>query len=301
MDLRSLLGITLEALVIATVAGQILRRAVRSDRARATVANANLRIAAWWVLCGVVGTATVLGSGVVVAVFAVFSCLAMRELLSLTPAWSFFAFTLAQYGLVWSHQYGMFSILIPVCAFLYVPVRAALAGNADRFLERTAKVCWGLTVCTYCLSHAPALLMLDIPGYAGRDATLLFYFLLVVQASDVLQYLWGKLAGRRPIAPRISPNKTWEGFLGGVITATALGTALYRATPFRPWQAAAICATITLVGFAGGLAMSAIKRDRGVKDFGTLVVGHGGVLDRVDSLCFSAPIFFHLVRYFYAA
>jgi phosphatidate cytidylyltransferase len=140
--------------------------------------------------------------------------------------------------------------------------------------------------------------MLDIPGYAGRDATLLFYFLLVVQSSDVMQYVWGKLLGRRPVAPRISPHKTWEGFLGGAITATAIGTALYRATPFQPWQAAAMCATITLMGFVGGLTMSAIKRDCGVKDFGTIVSGHGGVLDRIDSLCFSAPVFFHLTRYF---
>ena len=128
---------------------------------------------------------------------------------------------------------------------------------------------------------------------------MLLYFVLVVQASDVLQYIWGKTLGKHKIAPAVSPNKTWEGFLGGVATATLLGTALWWATPFTPWQAAGMSFAITLMGFAGGLVMSAIKRDRGVKDYGTLIKGHGGVMDRIDSLCFSAPVFFHLTRYFF--
>ena len=116
-----------------------------------------------------------------------------------------------------------------------------------------------------------------------------------------LQYIWGKLFGRHRIAPAVSPNKTWEGFLGGVATATLIGTGLWWVTPFTPWQAALMSLVIALMGFAGGLTMSAIKRDRGVKDFGTLIAGHGGVLDRIDSLCFAAPVFFHLTRYFFGA
>jgi phosphatidate cytidylyltransferase len=120
-----------------------------------------------------------------------------------------------------------------------------------------------------------------------------------VQVSDVLQYVWGKLLGRRRIAPSISPQKTWEGFVGGLSCATALGAAVWWATPFSPAVAALMACMATTMGFAGGLIMSAIKRDRGVKDYGTLIEGHGGVLDRIDSLCFAAPIFFHLTRYFY--
>ena len=123
--------------------------------------------------------------------------------------------------------------------------------------------------------------------------------MLVDQASDVLQYVWGKLLGRRKIAPNVSPNKTWEGFLGGVASATLLGAALWRVTPFSPGAAAGLSLAITLMGFAGGLVMSAIKRDAGVKDYGSLIEGHGGILDRIDSICFAAPVFFHLVRYFY--
>lgn len=310
MSLWPLLKLTFAALLVATATGQLLRPLARSPQAVATLSNANLRIAAWWVLCILVALALALGNGAVIALFALFSSLAFCEFAALmdVPASDrfelfgmFFAFTAAQYGLVWSGRYEAFSILIPICAFIYVPVRVVLAGSSERFLARTAEIYWGLLLCTYCLSYAPALLTLEIPGYAGRNATLLFYFLLVVQSSDVLQYCWGKLLGRRRIAPQISPNKTWEGFVGGILTSTALGAALYGATPFQPWQAAFICAAITLAGFAGGLTMSAIKRERGVKDFGALVIGHGGVLDRLDSVCFSAPVFFFLVKYFFAA
>ena len=121
----------------------------------------------------------------------------------------------------------------------------------------------------------------------------------VTRQSDVLQYIWGKLAGRHKIAPVISPNKTWEGFVGGILSATALGTLLWWATPFNQWQAAGMAFIITVMGFLGGLTMSAIKRDAGVKDWGSSIQGHGGVLDRIDSICFAGPIFFHLTRYFF--
>jgi len=141
--------------------------------------------------------------------------------------------------------------------------------------------------------------MLHIPGYEGEKAKLLLYPIVVVQLSDVPQYVLGKTLGRHKIAPRVSPNKTWEGTLGGIAAATLIGTGLWWATPFSPWAAAGIALIVNLAGFAGGLCMSAIKRDRGIKDFGRLIQGHGGVMDRSDSLCFAAPLFFHLVRYSY--
>jgi phosphatidate cytidylyltransferase len=304
MTLVELFGGTLAALVAGTLAGQILRLTARSDTARRTAANINARIAAWWVLVSVTALALWMGAGAVCTLFALFSLLALRELLAAhdwpsAPTPLLFAITALQYVLVWTRWHGVFITLIPVVAFLAIPTWNALAGETAHYLERTSEQYWSLMVSTWCLSYAPALLMLEIPGYAGRHTTLLFYFLLVIQSSDILQYIWGKLLGRRPIAPRISPNKTWEGFLGGILTATALGTALYRATPFSPWQAAVICATVALTGFAGGLTMSAIKRQHGLKDFGTLLPGHGGVLDRLDSLCFASPVFFLLVRYFF--
>ncbi len=303
-----LLGGVLALLVIGSIAGAVLARTVRGESARATVANLNARVRAWWAMVLVFGIAVMTGGVGSIVLFALVSFLAFREFVTLAPTrpsdhralfWSFFIFLPLQYVLIGVQWYGLFSILIPVYAFVFVAIRSVLAGDTEHFLGRTSTIHWGLMVCVYCVSYAPALLTLDIPGYEGENAKLLFFLVLVVQLSDVLQYVWGKSFGRHRIAPTVSPNKTWEGFVGGVGSATLIGTALWWATPFTPWQAAGMSLAITLMGFAGGLIMSAIKRDRGVKDFGSLIEGHGGMLDRIDSLCFAAPIFFHLTRFLY--
>ena len=294
-------------LVISTLIGLALKAAIKKPEAQATIRNLNARIGAWWIMSLIFALTLVISPMGSFVLFGLMSFLALREYVTLLPTrradhrtlfWTFFIFTPLQYFLIGIHWYGMFAILIPVYAFLFVPTRLAIAGDTESFLERAATIQWGLMICVYCLSYAPALLMLKIPGY-GPDAKLLLYLVLVDQLSDVLQYVWGKMLGRHKIAPVVSPNKTWEGFVGGVLSATAIGTALWWVTPFRPAVAAAVALTIALMGFAGGLTMSAIKRDRGVKDYGTLIKGHGGILDRMDSMCFAAPIFFHLVRYFY--
>ena len=303
-----LVGGVLVLLSIATLLGWFLRTRVRDDRSAGTIQNLNARIHAWWVMVAVFGLAIATGGLGSILLFGLTSFLALREFITLTPTrpgdhrtlfWVFFVITPLQYVLVAIDWYGLFAILIPVYAFLFVPLRSALGGDCSGFLERTAKIQWGLMVCVYCVSHAPALFLLKIPGYEGQNGKLLFYFVLVVQLSDVLQYVWGKTLGQRKIVPQVSPNKTWEGFLGGIATATLVGTGLWWATPFTPLQSAGMSLAITLMGFAGGLVMSAIKRDRGVKDYGTLIQGHGGVMDRIDSICFAAPVFFHLTRYFF--
>jgi phosphatidate cytidylyltransferase len=212
---------------------------------------------------------------------------------------SFFIVLPVQYLLVYIGWYGLFTIFIPVYVFLLLPLIVVAGDDTTRYLERAAKMQWGLMICVFCISHVPALLTLEIPGYQGRDLLLIAFLVLVVQSSDVLQYIWGKLIGRRQVAPVVSPSKTWEGLLGGVATATALGAALYWITPFNPWQAALMALAINTMGFFGGLAMSAIKRDRGVKDWGQMIEGHGGMLDRLDSVVFAAPVFFHLTRYWW--
>ena len=182
-----------------------------------------------------------------------------------------------------------------------MPIIAVLRGDTDHFLVRIAEVQWALMICVFCVSHVPALLSLDIPGYEGRNVLLIAFLVLVVQASDVMQYVWGKLFGRTPIAPKLSPSKTVEGFFGGALSAVALGAALFWMTPFTPVQAALLSGLIVLMGFLGGLVMSAIKRDRGVKDWGHMIAGHGGFIDRLDSVVFSAPIFFHVTRFWWSA
>lgn len=306
--LGELFGGVLFLLVVSTLIGRWLKRRRKSEASRATIENVNARIRAWWKMCAIFAAAILVGRVGSLILFGVISFLALREYMTLVPTrrgdhrtlfWSFFMIMPLQYFLIGIQWYGFFAIMIPVLAFVYVPTRIAIAGDTSHFLERAAKIQFGIMVCAYCLSHAPALLMLKIPAFEGQNARLLLYLVLVDQMSDVLQFVWGKLIGRNKIAWRVSPNKTWEGFYGGVLSATALGAALWWATPFTPLQSAGMAFTICILGFCGGLVMSAIKRDIGIKDFGRVIEGHGGILDRIDSLCFAAPIFFHLVRYYF--
>ncbi|WP_426447027.1 phosphatidate cytidylyltransferase [Siccibacter colletis] len=291
-------------LAVASLIGFALSRRYKN----ATIANLNARIRAWWLMCTVSVIAMLIGPTGSVVLFALMSFFALRECITLMPTrrgdhealfWCFFAILPVQYFLVGFDWYGVFVIFIPVYAFLFIPVRVALAGDTQHFLERSAKIQWSLMMAIYCVSHAPALLMLDIPGYAGQNIKLILFMMIVVQISDVLQYVFGKLWGKRAIVPKLSPNKTVEGFIGGIFTASLVGAGLWWITPFNPLQAFFISLLITLLGFAGGLCMSAIKRDRGVKDFGAMLEGHGGMMDRIDSLCFAAPVFFHVVRYYF--
>jgi phosphatidate cytidylyltransferase len=303
-----MVGGVLVFLALSSIAGWILSRSVRSEKAAPTIRNLNARIRAWWVMVFVFLAAMGTGETGSYVLFGVTSFWALREFITLTPTRAgdhrvlfivFFIVTPLQYYLLAIDWYGLFIILIPVYAFLLLPARAAAAGDCEHFLERTAKIQWALMICVYCVSHAPALLSLNIRNFESQNAKLLFWFVLVVEMNDVLQYVWGKTLGKHKIAPTVSPQKTWEGFIGGTFTATLLGGALYWATPFTPWQAAGMSLAITCMGFAGGLTMSAIKRDRGIKDFGGAIAGHGGVLDRIDSLSFAAPIFNHLTRFYF--
>jgi len=295
-------------LLVASAIAALLRWRLAVGAASATIDNLDARIKAWWVMIGCLAVAFWIGPAGVIGLFAFISFQSMREFISLTHTrrgdhrallWSFFFFLPLQYFLIGIDWYGLFSILIPVYAFLLLPITSALGEDTTRFLERAAKVQWGLMICVYCLSHVPALMTLEIPDYEGRNALLVVFLVLTVQSSDVFQYVWGKLLGQRRLSRNISPSKTVEGLVGGVLTSTAAGVALWWMTPFLPWQAALVALAINVLGFFGGFVLSAIKRDRGVKDWGHMIEGHGGMLDRVDSISFSAPIFFHIVRYWW--
>ena len=296
-------------LLLTTGIGLALKRMVTTERAMATIANLNARIQAWWVMFAIFSASLVIGKAGSVILFGLISFLALREFITLVPTRRrdhgtllcvFFVITPLQYISVGMQWNILFTSLIPVYAFLLIPVLDVIWGDRKAYLERVSKIQWGLMICVYCASHVPALLALKIPGYESQNAKLLFFFVIVVQISDVLQYVWWKLFGKRKIAPDISPNKTWEGFIGGIGLATLVGTWLWWVTPFSPWQAAWISLAVSLAGFAGGLTMSAIKRDCGVKDFGSMIEGHGGVLDRIDSICFAAPVFYYLTKYIFS-
>lgn len=305
-----LIGGVVCVLIVASLIAAVLQARLDPKGIDPVIENLVARIQAWWGMVALLSIAMLFGRAGAVILFAILSFSAMREFLTLTEksradhyalAAAFFVVLPAQYYLVWIDWYGLYSIFIPVYAFLILPIIAALRGETDNFLTRVSETQWGLMICVFAASHVPALLTLQIPGYEGKSILLIAFLIVVVQGSDVLQYVFGKLFGRRKIAPVLSPSKTWEGFLGGVISASILGACFWWMTPFAIWQAFLISLMIAIMGFFGGLVMSAIKRDKGVKDWGHLIAGHGGFIDRLDSVVFSAPIFFHIVRFFWSA
>ena len=314
-DIRTIALVAGVLLLLSVVAGvgQFLKRHPDRGIDAAAVRTFNMRIRGWWVLCTVLAAAFWLGSTATVTLFGFVSFWALREFITLTPTrkgdhralfWVFFLFPPLHYVLVGLNRYDIYSVFLPVYATLFVLARAAVAGDYKRFLERTAKIQAGLVVCVYCLSFAPALLELQVDGgpervseLGSRDANfrLLFFLILLVQFADCMQYVWSRMLGQNLVAAAVSSNRTWEGLLGSATSTALLAAVLWwAAPPFQPWQAAVVGLVVAVVGFAGGMTMSAIKRDRGVKDYGTLVVGHGGVLDRIDSICFAAPVFYHM-------
>jgi len=307
-ETKLLIAVVIGILIVASIIGAVLARSVKSEGARKTIANLNARTRSWWVMAAVFCATLILGNLFTTVLFACISFLAMREFITLNKTersdhevlfWAFFVILPLHYFLVGILWYGFFTIFIPVYAFVFIPFRRVLSGETKGFLASTARIQWALLVCVYAVSHMPMLLALPLKGYEGQNAKLLFFFVLTVQLSDVLQYVWGKTCGKRPIAPQVSPSKTVEGTLGGIGSTVAISTCLWWATPFTPWQAALMALLICSAGFFGGLVMSAIKRDLGAKDWGATIAGHGGFMDRIDSLCFAAPLFFHLCSFYF--
>ncbi|NHZ36011.1 phosphatidate cytidylyltransferase [Massilia rubra] len=298
--------ILLAILVLASSVGFVLRL---RNPGNATIINLNARINAWWIMAVVLFSALVLGRYVTIVVFGFASLMALREFLTLTPTrksdyWplfiAFFIALPAQYWLLWTQWYGLFAIMIPVYIFFLISAASAISQDTDDFLSRNARILFAVMFCVYGVSHAPALLMLDIPSFQGHNAQLLFFFVFIVQISDVLQYIFGKLFGKHKMVPKLSPNKTWEGLIGGGMATMGIGALLAFVTPFTPLQAAGMAALIVIGGVMGGLVMSGVKRSLGAKDWGTGIAGHGGYMDRLDSLGFAAPVFFHIVRWIWA-
>jgi len=315
------------ALGIATAVARYLTRQPNSSFNPAQLQRFVLRLRAWWTICLFVVLGLVVHHIGIIILFGLISFWAFREFITMTPTrrgdhralfWSLVVFTPLQYVLIalgetnWEWKsgqpidfYGVYSIMIPVYASLFIPARIAMAGDHKRFLERSAQITSGLLICVYALSHVPALLDLKLADsshnpWSGSSEGLIFFFILISQVADVLQWSWGQIAGKHVVAKDISPSRTWEGCIGGSLSAGLVGACLYKVTPFQMGEAALICIIIAFVGFAGGMTMSAIKRNRNVQDYGTLVLGHAGVLDRIDTICFSAPVFYHITRFFFS-
>lgn len=276
IELYWILGSLFAAASLASVIGLLLKR---RHPASPAIDNLNARIRSWWLIILIGGGALLAGRIAVILLFAFISFLTLREFAAGRDRFVFFVALPVQYALVGLGWYGWFSLWIPV----YCLLAFAIVGRAP----------WGMILCVYCISYIPALMTLH------RGMLLMVFLVLIAQVSDILQYVWGKLIGKHRLLPTLSPSKTVEGLVGGVLSATAFGALQWPITPFTPWQAGLMALMIAILGFAGGLVMSAIKRERGIKDWSQLIDGHGGMLDRMDSLCFSAPVFFHLTRYLF--
>ncbi len=323
-----LLGTVLVALAIASIVGRWLQNQPSESVNPALVRRFRQRLNSWWLMCAILVFGLLLGPTGTVVLFGLVSFWALREFITMAPTrrgdhralfWALIVLTPLQYVLVgldhtdWTFFsskpidfYALYSIMIPVYAALFVPARIAIAGDHKKFLERSAQITAGLLICVYSLSYAPALLSLKFvttrgEPWTGNVAGLLFFFILITQVSDILQWTWGQFVGKHLIAAEISTSRTWEGFAGGTLSTGIVGAALHFVTPFEIWEAACLSMIVAVMGMGGGMTMSAIKRDRGVTDYGSLVLGHAGVLDRIDTLCFAAPVFYHLVRLIYAA
>lgn len=286
------------ALVTATLVGRAIKRR-RSPRApHAVIDNMNARIDAWWIIAALVFLASWFGATGIALLFAAASLQAVREYLAPTCSRSHgirvlpIAAVGIQYVLALGDTPIAFMLLLP----LGVVSLMGLSALGVLPASRATAVSGALVLCVYCGSHVPAIAALDVPNPAGSGLGPALFVVIVVQASDVMQYIAGKLAGRHPIAPRLSPGKTVEGALGGLLGAGVLGGALAALTPYDAGTAALLGVLLGALGIAGGLVFSAMKRRRGIKDWGDIIPGHGGVLDRLDSLCLSAPAFYHLLR-----
>jgi phosphatidate cytidylyltransferase len=299
------LGGLFAILVAASTAHLVLKK----TRPQTDFTEIGLRIRSWWVMVSIFTLAMLLSRNVSLFFFAFISFLALKEYLSIIPTrradrrvllWAYLAIPLQYFwaGIEW---YGLFIIFIPIYLFLFLPLCMVIIGETRDFLRSAGTLHWGLMTMVFSISHLAYLLVLPQAGNPGAGGSgLLLYLVFLTQSNDVSQFLWGKSCGRRKIVPRVSPNKTWEGFLGGVGTTTVLAVVLSRLlTPLSLPLAFAAGILISTAGFVGDITISAIKRDIGVKDSGNLLPGHGGILDRIDSLTYTAPLFFHFIYYFY--
>lgn len=295
-------------LATATVFGTWLAARARDAVKLAWIGQMNTRIRGAWAIVLLFAIAFTVGGGALLVLFAIASFFALREFVALTPIRSsdhaalvlaFYVVIPVQYMLIAADWYAMYAVFIPVYVFLVLPVVMALRQDTEHYLMRIAKVQWGLMICVYCVSHAPAIVTLELPGAEGGGALLLLYFLLVTQSSDLLAVIASAAIGRTPL--KSNPNKSREGSLVGGALAVLLGTALFRMTPFAWWQSALMALAIVVAGFMGGLVLTSVERSLGAKvwtDDGVLLTR--GTLQRLDALMFAAPVFFHLALYFFA-
>jgi phosphatidate cytidylyltransferase len=298
-------GAIVALLVVATAIVALMSRGDGASRHAELAA----RVKSWWVMVFVFALAISFSRSIAIGFFAILSFLALKEYLSLIPTrrtdrrvlfWVYLCVPL-QYIWIYCEWYNLFLIFIPVWAFLFVAMRMVMRGDTKDFLRAAGTIHWGLMTMVFGLSHLAYLLVLpDDKPIAAHGAALLLFVVLLTELNDVLQYVWGRTLGRHKIIESVSPKKTVEGLIGGVLSTTVVSFLLAPVlTPLTWPDSIAVGLMIGIGGFLGDVTISALKRDLGVKDSGSLIPGHGGILDRIDSLLFTGPLFFHFMAYFY--
>ena len=300
-------------LIAASVAAFVmtLKGDGEDDIRRQDIKELNSLLNTSWVMCTVFWIGWASGETVATVLFGGVAFFALREFITLSPTrhgdhrslvLAFFVVLPVQFWLVITERFDLVTVFIPVYVFLAIPVVSALANDPQRFLERNAKLQWGIMVCVYGISHVPALLLLDFPGYGGKNAFLVFFLVFVVQTGMLVQHLAARKWPRPPTAPQVSQSFNWASWLIGMVVGGFVGGLMAGLTPFKPAQALAMALIACAAGSFGHLVMKALKRDRGITNWGSegkSVTGARGLLDRVDALCFAAPVFFHSVRWYF--
>lgn len=301
-ELVIVIGLIIGLLVTASILLFLVNKLSPATR----IGELTARTKSWWIMAGMFIGAVFINYAISYFFLAFLSFIAFRELYSVLGFresdrralfWGILAIPI-QYYLAYVAWYGAFIIFIPVVMFLLLPLRLVLKGDTHGITKSIALLQWILMLSVFGISHLAYLLSLPaLPGFNAGGRGLLLFLVFLTEINDVMQFTWGKLFGRHKILPKISPNKTWEGFLGGVISTTAIGYFLGFLTPLSTPQVVLVSALVAVAGFSGDVVISAIKRDKGIKDMSNVIPGHGGVFDRIDSLSYTAPVFFHLLYY----
>lgn len=289
------------------IAASAISIALKVKNPNRDYSNLRQRIKSWWWMIALIFAALVMGKKSSVIFFGFLSFLALKEFCSIASLrqadrrvlfWAYLSIPV-QYYFVYIGWYGMFIIFIPVYMFLFLPIRMVLIGQNQGFIKSAATIQWALMLTVFCISHIAYLLTLPVKNDAAGNIGLVLFLLFITQFNDVSQYIWGKLFGKNKIIPKVSPNKTWEGFLGAVMTITICsGFTAPLLTPLTFELGLIFGFIISVSGFFGDVVISSVKRDLEIKDSSKLIPGHGGILDRIDSLMYTAPLFFHMIYYF---
>jgi phosphatidate cytidylyltransferase len=275
-------------------------------RPQDNMANLKSRTKSWWVILliytimmGIRKEISFIGLGLVsfISLRELIAKLNINQKLRRVLFWSYLAVPI-QFYLAYIGNFQAFLLFIPVGMLFILPFRTIIEGVAEDSLKTFSQLHWALMLTVFSLSHIAYFISLpEIPGFEAGHQGIVYFLIFLTQINDIFQFISGKIFGKRKITPNISPNKTWEGFIGGLILTTIMGYHLSYLVPLTEIQSTIAAAVIAISGFFGDLNISAVKRDLKIKDMSNLIPGHGGILDRLDSLTFSSLFFFYLLYF----